>query len=82
MGLLTSLLTAPLLPVRGVAWVAQRVLDKAEEDFYDPAPVYAALSELERRLRAGEIDQTAFDHAEDELLDRLDEIARHRQGRP
>ncbi|MFD8637562.1 gas vesicle protein GvpG, partial [Streptomyces sp. NPDC059656] len=52
----------------------------AEEEYYDPAPVWAALAELEARLRRGEIDQETFDRAEDELLDRLDEITRFRQG--
>ncbi|MFJ5712304.1 MULTISPECIES: gas vesicle protein GvpG [unclassified Streptomyces] len=81
MGMLTKLLTAPLLPMRLVTWAAQRVLDQAEEEYYDPAPVYAALAELEARLRSGEIDQADFDRQEDELLDRLDEIASFRQGR-
>ncbi|MFE5792669.1 gas vesicle protein GvpG [Streptomyces sp. NPDC056503] len=81
MGMLTQLLTAPLLPVRLAAWTAQQVLDQANEEYYDPAPVYAALAELERGLRDGEIDQAGFDRQEDELLDRLDEIALFRQGR-
>ncbi|MFF4011311.1 gas vesicle protein GvpG [Streptomyces sp. NPDC001717] len=80
MGLLSALLTAPLAPVRAVVWVAQRIADRADEEYYDPAPVWAALAELEARLRRGEIDQDAFDRAEDELLDRLDEITRFRQG--
>ncbi|GLX21658.1 MULTISPECIES: gas vesicle protein GvpG [Streptomyces] len=82
MGLLTSLVTAPLAPVRAVMWVAQRIADKAEAEYYDPAPVWAALAELDGRLRRGEIDPADFDRAEEELLDRLDEIARFRQGLP
>ncbi|MFJ5829050.1 gas vesicle protein GvpG [Streptomyces sp. NPDC093089] len=82
MGALTKLLTAPLLPVRLVTWVAQRVVDQAAAEYYDPAPVYAALAELERRLEAGEIDEAAFDRQEGELLDRLDEIAQFRQNLP
>ncbi|GHG34810.1 MULTISPECIES: gas vesicle protein GvpG [Streptomyces] len=81
MGLLTGLLTAPLAPVRMVTWVAERVLDNAEAQYYDPAPVYAALAELEHRLERGEIDEAAFEREEDALLDRLDEISRFRQGR-
>ncbi|MEU7075155.1 gas vesicle protein GvpG [Streptomyces narbonensis] len=80
MGVLTQLLTAPLLPVRLVAWVAQRAVDQANDEYYDPAPVYAALAELERRLGDGEIDEADFDRQEDELLDRLDEIAQFRQN--
>ncbi|WP_395358357.1 gas vesicle protein GvpG [Streptomyces sp. YH02] len=82
MGLLTSLLTLPLAPVRGVTWVAQRVLDKAEEEYYDPAPVWRELAELEDRLVRGEIDEETFEHREDQLLDRLDEITAYRTNAP
>ncbi|WP_371680928.1 gas vesicle protein GvpG [Streptomyces sp. NBC_01276] len=82
MGLFTQLLTAPLAPVRAVLWVAQRVADRADEQYYDPAPVYAALADIEQRLVSGEIDQETFDALEDALLDRLDEIARYRQNLP
>ncbi|MFJ6718224.1 MULTISPECIES: gas vesicle protein GvpG [unclassified Streptomyces] len=78
MGLLTYLFTLPTAPVRAVVWAAQRVLDEAEEEYYDPAPVWRELADLERRLLSGEIDQDAFDRREDELLDRLDEIAEFR----
>ncbi|MYS08466.1 gas vesicle protein [Streptomyces sp. SID6041] len=82
MGLLTSLFTLPLAPVRGASWVAERVLDKAEEEYYDPAPVWRELAELEDRLVRGEISQEVFDGAEDELLDRLEEISAHRSQNP
>ncbi|MFD9306268.1 gas vesicle protein GvpG [Streptomyces sp. NPDC060048] len=82
MGLLTQLLTLPLAPVRGVVWVAQRVVDKAEEEYYDPAPVWRELAELEQRLVSGEIDQETFEQREDELLDRLAEIAEFRHPMP
>ncbi|GGT15739.1 gas vesicle protein GvpG [Streptomyces purpureus] len=75
MGLFTQLLTLPLAPVRGVVWVVEQVTAAAEAEYYDPAPVWAALRELERQLQAGEIDEETFDRREDELLDRLDEIA-------
>ncbi|MEV7560442.1 gas vesicle protein GvpG [Streptomyces sp. NPDC089795] len=82
MGLLTSLLTLPVAPVRAVTWVAQRVVDKAEEEYYDPAPIWRQLGELEQQLLRGEIDQDTFDRQEDELLDRLEEIAAFRQQLP
>jgi hypothetical protein len=82
MGLLTNLLTAPLAPMRLVTWAAQRVVDKANAEYYDPAPVYTALADLARRLERGDIDQATFDRQEDELLDRLDEISRFRQSLP
>ncbi|MET9855563.1 gas vesicle protein GvpG [Streptomyces sp. NPDC006450] len=82
MGLMSYLLTLPLAPVRAVTWVAQRVVDKAEEEYYDPAPIWRSLAELEQQLQRGEIDQETFDLQEDELLDRLTEITefRYRQS--
>ncbi|SFY42944.1 gas vesicle protein GvpG [Streptomyces atratus] len=80
MGLLTQLATLPLAPVRGVAWVMERVVEAAENEYYDPAPVERELAALERALVAGDIDEETFDRREDELLDRLDEIRAHAQG--
>ncbi|MEU8835120.1 gas vesicle protein GvpG [Streptomyces sp900116325] len=80
MGLFTQLATLPLAPVRGVAWVMERVVETAENEYYDPAPVERELAELEQALLAGEIDDETFDRREDELLDRLDEIRAHVQG--
>ncbi|MEU9734246.1 gas vesicle protein GvpG [Streptomyces sp. NPDC048002] len=82
MGLLTQLLTFPLAPVRGVNWVVDQVLDAAEREYYDPAPVERELAELEKALLEGRLDQAEFDEREDELLDRLEEIAAYRRGDP
>ncbi|MEU1804488.1 gas vesicle protein GvpG [Streptomyces sp. NPDC019937] len=76
MGLLTGLLTFPLAPVRATAWVAEQVLEAAEREYYDPAPVRRALTELEQELLAGRIDEDAYDRRENELLDRLEELER------
>ncbi|MFH7596714.1 gas vesicle protein GvpG [Streptomyces racemochromogenes] len=83
MGLLGKLITAPLLPVRAALWAAERVAQEAEARYYDPAPVWAGLAELERLLVEGQIDQETFDREEEVLLDRLREIEefRGRTGR-
>lgn len=77
MGLFTQIVTLPLAPVRGVAWVLGRVVDAAEDQYYDPAPVERELAELEKALMDGRIDEETFDRREDELLDRLEEIRAH-----
>ncbi|MFD4789194.1 gas vesicle protein GvpG [Streptomyces sp. NPDC058459] len=82
MGLFTQILTLPLAPVRGVGWVMERVLEAAEDEYYDPAPVKSELAALEQQLLAGEIDEKTFDRREDELLDRLEEIRNFRNGQP
>ncbi|MEW2086791.1 gas vesicle protein GvpG [Streptomyces sp. NPDC005283] len=81
MGLFTQLVTLPLAPVRGVSWVVERVMEAAENEYYDPAPVHRELAELERQLLAGDIDEETFERREDELLDRLEEIRVFEQDR-
>lgn len=66
--------------MRGVVWTVDRVLEAAEKEYYDPAPVQADLAELERQLLAGQIDEETFDRREDELLDRLEEFRAHWRG--
>ncbi|GAA2696235.1 gas vesicle protein GvpG [Streptomyces lunalinharesii] len=78
MGLLTQIATLPLAPVRGVAWIVDRIVEAAEDEYYDPRPVQQQLVQLEEALLAGEIDEETFDRREDELLDKLEEIRAHR----
>jgi len=82
MGLFTQLVTLPLAPVRGIAWVGQRIQEQAESQYYDPSPVQMELARLEQALLDGEIDEETFDEREDELLDRLEEIRAHTAGTP
>ncbi len=72
MGLITGLLTLPLAPVRGVAWVAEKVGEQAELELYDENRIMAALAELERAHDAGELDDEHFNASVDELLERLE----------
>ncbi|MFD6415042.1 gas vesicle protein GvpG [Streptomyces sp. NPDC060194] len=74
MGLFTQLATLPLAPVRGALWVTGQLVDTAERQYYDPAPVKRELVALERELVEGRIDEAEFDRREDELLDRLEEL--------
>ncbi|MFE5937116.1 gas vesicle protein GvpG [Streptomyces sp. NPDC056470] len=78
MGLLTGVLTLPLAPLRGTAWVVDQVLLAAEREYYDPEPVRAALAALVDDLANGRVDAEEFDRREDALLDRLDEIEAYR----
>ncbi|MFH8369556.1 gas vesicle protein GvpG [Streptomyces sp. NPDC018031] len=80
MGLVTAILTAPLAPVRGVGWVLDKVVQEAEHEYYDPAPVQEALVKLERAREEGDIDDEEFDRREDELLRRLEEIRAYQLG--
>ena len=71
MGLITGLLTLPLAPVRGTAWLAERILEQAESEFYDEGAIRAQLMEIEATREAGQIGDEEAAQAEDVLLERL-----------
>jgi hypothetical protein len=71
MGLITGLLTLPLAPVRGTAWIAERILEQAEKEFYDEGAIRAQMMEIEGARERGEIDDATAAQAEDALLERL-----------
>ena len=53
MGLITGILTLPLAPVRGVIWVAEKLMDAAERELHDPAVVRAQLAALNNEFEDG-----------------------------
>jgi hypothetical protein len=71
MGLISGLFTWPIAPVRGVAWVAERVLDEGERQLSDPAEVERALLEVDERRAAGELTQEEAEEMEEALIARL-----------
>jgi hypothetical protein len=76
MGLITGLLLLPLAPVRGTAWVAEKLLEQAEAEFYDEGAITAQLQEIESAREAGLIDPQEAERAEDLLVERLLETRR------
>ena len=71
MGLITGLLTLPLAPVRGTVWLAERIQEQAEAEFYDENVIRAQLMDIEAAREAGEIGEEEATQAEDQLLERL-----------
>lgn len=71
MGLFTVLLTLPLAPVRGVAWVAEQVAEEAERRLYDEDYILSDLLRLELDAEDGLLDEEERGRQEDELLERL-----------
>ena len=74
MGLITGLLTLPLAPVRGTAWIAERLQEQAELELYDETAIRTGLLELEQARETGELDEDEIATAEDALIERLMEI--------
>jgi hypothetical protein len=69
MGLLTGLLTLPLAPVRGVAWVAEQVQTQAERDLDGREMLSEQLAEVERAHQAGELSEQQRVELEERILD-------------
>ena len=72
MGLITGILMLPLAPVRGVAWVTEKVAEQAELELYDEGRIMGQLGDLERALEQGEIGEAEFEQSVDVLLERLE----------
>jgi len=71
MGLIGGLLTLPLAPARGLAWVFEQVVEEAEAQLHDPKRIRAELADAEAALERGEIDEHTYEEVERELLGRL-----------
>jgi hypothetical protein len=71
MGLFTSLVTLPLAPVRGVAWITEQVAEEADRQLYDEAHIRRDLLQLELDFDDGLIDEGERADLEEELLQRL-----------
>ncbi len=68
-------------PMRGLFRIFREVADRAEAEMYDEDAVKAELMATYRQLEEGAITEEAFAEREAELVERLDEIDRHRKGK-
>jgi glycerol dehydrogenase-like iron-containing ADH family enzyme len=71
MGLVTGLLTLPLAPVRGTAWIAEQLRAEAERQLDDPQRLRRALEDVQVAYELGEIDLDEYEQAEAQILARL-----------
>jgi len=69
MGLLTGILTLPLAPVRGVAWIGELLAEEAERELEAIHSPQRALAELEAARASGELSEEEFAEAEAELIE-------------
>ena len=74
MGLISGLLTLPLAPVRGVAWVAEVVAEEADQELARRESPQRRLADLEAARATGEISEEEAARLEDEIVE--DMIAR------
>jgi len=77
-GLISGLLTLPLAPVRGVAWVTDQVAQEADRQLYDEDHILHELAALDMAVEEGEMTEEERAREEDDLLERLN-VARARR---
>lgn len=71
MGLFSTLLTLPLAPVRGVAWIAEQVQEVAEREHGERRSAGQRLAEIESAWLAGEITDARREELEEQVIDDL-----------
>ena len=71
MGLITGLLTLPLAPVRGAAWIAEVLAEEADRELAEAASPERALAELEAARATGEISEEEAMQLEAQLVDEM-----------
>lgn len=79
MGILESVLGAPLAPLRGTVWVAEKVQGEAERQYYDPGVIRRRLEDVSEARREGTIDEAEAAAQERELVLRLRQSMRRRR---
>ncbi|MFQ6395591.1 gas vesicle protein GvpG [Nocardia sp. KC 131] len=71
MGLLSSILSLPLAPVRGVMWLGELIQDQVEQQLNDPAALRAELEEIDRAAAAGHLSEEEQKQAQQAVLNRM-----------
>jgi len=78
--MLFKLLTLPVSgPLSGTQWLAEKIAEQAEQQYYNPEVVQAQLMQLELQLDLGQITEEAYMAQEELLLARLKEIYQWQQ---
>lgn len=68
-----------LAPIKGVAWVAEKLDAMVEQEMTDDSKVREELLELQMRLELEDITEEYYRSRETELLNRLEEIRRYKE---
>jgi glycine/D-amino acid oxidase-like deaminating enzyme len=77
-GLFTALVTLPLAPVRGAAWIVEQVAEEAERELYDESRMRRELLQLELDHDAGLVSDATYELEADALLRRMAEARERR----
>jgi len=82
MSLLGTIVTSPFAgPFKGVLWVIKILAEHAEQELYNEDNIRKDLLRLEQQYELGKITLVEFESAENELLQRLNQARRMKEGR-
>ncbi len=82
MGLLSSIVTGPVAgPIKGMLWIVQTIAQHAERELYDEDNIRKDLLKLEQQYELGKMTLEEFENSESELLQRLNQARRIKEGR-
>jgi hypothetical protein len=73
-GLIAGLLTLPLAPVRGVAWVGEQIAEEADRQQDPEARLRRELGRLQAEHELGGLSDDEFERREEALLEELEEV--------
>ncbi len=72
MAIVCDILTAPVsLPIKGVLWIFQTLIEQAERELYDETKIRKDLAVLESEYEQRMYDEDAFEQLEANLLELL-----------
>ena len=63
-----------LSPIKLTVWLAEKLKETAYNEMTDDSKIHEELLELQMRFEMEEITEEEFEHQEQELLDRLENI--------
>ena len=79
--MLLDLLTAPVgLPIAGIKFVLQQILDMAERELYDEDRIREDLMLLQLKLDDGDITEEEYAQKEEDVMERLRAARAHRRA--
>ena len=73
--MIVDLLASPFMgPLKGVTWIAGKILEQAQLQLPSEQTILRELTELQLQLDLGEIEEDEFELQEDLLLRQLNEL--------
>ncbi|MBF6469639.1 gas vesicle protein GvpG [Nocardia beijingensis] len=70
-GLVSSILSLPVAPVRGVIWLGELIQDQVDQKMHDPVLMRRQLEQIEQAAAAGQLTEEERKQAQQAVLDRM-----------